>query len=112
MAQYMQNLAAMLGHETAVHLEAIKPVSTQLAAKIDHEYIPKVESHLALLRNGEGQGMLASRPRAQCVDYRRLGLRQGEPLGVVARGFAPKCLLSLLPHSGYSMVLSGCAPSI
>jgi len=56
LAQYMQNLATLLGHETAVHFDTIKPGSTRLAAKVDHEYIPKVESHLALVKNGEGAG--------------------------------------------------------
>lgn len=56
LAQYMRNLAMLLGHETAVHFTAIKPGSTQLAAKVDYEHIPKVENHLTLVRNGEGAG--------------------------------------------------------
>lgn len=56
LALYMQNLAALLGNETAVHFDKTKPGSTQLAAKIDHEYVPRVENHLAKVRSGEGPG--------------------------------------------------------
>lgn len=54
LAQYMQNLAAMLGHETAVHFQTLKPGSTQLVTMIDHEDVPKVASHLAQVKRGEG----------------------------------------------------------
>lgn len=54
LAQYMQNLAAMLGHETAVHFDKLEPGSTRLVTKIDHEDVPKVASHLAVVRRGEG----------------------------------------------------------
>jgi len=36
LAQYMQNLAAMLGHDAAVHFETLKPGSTQIVSRIDH----------------------------------------------------------------------------
>jgi len=54
LAQYMHNLAAMLGHQTAVHFETLKPGSTQLVTRIDHEDVPKVASHLAQVKRGEG----------------------------------------------------------
>lgn len=54
LAQYMQSLAAMLGHETAVHFEKLTPGSTQLVTKIDHEDVPKVATQLAAVRRGEG----------------------------------------------------------
>lgn len=54
LAQYMQNLATMLGHDAAVHFDRLKPGSTQLVTKIDHEDVPKVETHLALVKRGEG----------------------------------------------------------
>ncbi len=55
LAQYMQNLAAMLGHDAAVHFETLKPGSTQLVARIDHEDIPKVATDLVQLKRGEGR---------------------------------------------------------
>ena len=54
LAQYMQNLAAMLGHEAAVHFQALKPGSTQLVARVDHEDVPKVASNLAMVKRGDG----------------------------------------------------------
>lgn len=54
LAQYMQNLAVMLGHETAVHFDTLKPGSTQLVTKVDHEDAPKVATRLALVKRGEG----------------------------------------------------------
>ena len=54
LAQYMQNLAAMLGHDAAVHFDTLKPGSTQLVTRIDHEDVPKVASHLAQVKRGEG----------------------------------------------------------
>ena len=54
LAQYMQNLATMLGHENAVHFQTLKPGSTQLVTTIDHEYVPKVANHLAQVKRGEG----------------------------------------------------------
>lgn len=56
LAQYMQTLAALLGNESAVHFDQVKSGSTQLAARVDHEYVPKVEQHLARVRAGEGPG--------------------------------------------------------
>ncbi|WP_158644580.1 hypothetical protein [Paracoccus jeotgali] len=54
LAQYMQNLAAVLGHTTAVHFETLKPGSTQLVTRVDYEEVPKVEAHLAQVKRGEG----------------------------------------------------------
>ena len=54
LAQYMQNLAAVLGHETAVHFQALQAGSTQLVTSIDHEDAPKVAAHLAEVKRGEG----------------------------------------------------------
>lgn len=54
LAQYMQNLAGLLGHETAVHFQMLKPGSTQLVTMVDHEDVPKVSQHLELVKRGEG----------------------------------------------------------
>lgn len=54
LAQYMQNLAAMLGHDAAVHFDTLKPGSTQLVTKVDHEDVPKVAAHIAQVKRGEG----------------------------------------------------------
>jgi len=54
LARYMQHLAAMLGHDAAVHFERLKPGSTQLVTRIDHEDVPKVADHLAQVKRGEG----------------------------------------------------------
>lgn len=54
LAQYMQSLAALLGHESAVHFDGLRPGSTCLATKIDYEDVPKVEKRLKLVKRGEG----------------------------------------------------------
>lgn len=54
LAQYMQNLAAMMGHDASVHFDKLKPGSTQLVTRIDLEDEPKVSTHLAQLKRGEG----------------------------------------------------------
>jgi len=54
LARYMQNLAAMLGHQNAVHFHKLKLGSTHIVTKIDHEDVPKVASHLSKMREGEG----------------------------------------------------------
>lgn len=53
LAQYMQNLAALLGPDSAVHFDTLKAGSTQIVTKIDHENVPKVANHLALVKRGE-----------------------------------------------------------
>lgn len=54
LAEYMQHLAAILGHQSGVHFDAVLPGSTQLAAKIDYEYQPKVRTAVAALKQGDG----------------------------------------------------------
>jgi len=53
LAQYMRNLAALLGHDTAVHFETLKLGSTQLVTRVDHEDAPKVAAHIAQIKAGE-----------------------------------------------------------
>lgn len=54
LAEYMGNLAAMLGHEAGVHFDKLKTGSTKLVTRIDHEGVPKVRKHLELVKQGEG----------------------------------------------------------
>lgn len=54
LAKYMQNLAILLGNETAVHFGELKTGSTQLVTNVDHESIPKVKLRLAQVKRGEG----------------------------------------------------------
>lgn len=54
LAEYMQNFAAILGHDGGVHFAGLKPGSTQLVSQIDHEQVPKVGAALAALLRGEG----------------------------------------------------------
>lgn len=54
LAQYMQNLAALFGHENAVHFKDLREGSTQVVTRIDHEDVPKVADNLARVKRGEG----------------------------------------------------------
>ena len=53
LAEYMQRLAKLLGHEDSVHFESVKPGSTQLAVRIEHEQVPKVSERLETIVQGE-----------------------------------------------------------
>lgn len=55
LAKYMENLAALLGHEAGVHFHALRPGSTQIVSRVNFEDEPKVAAHLALIERGEGQ---------------------------------------------------------
>lgn len=54
LAEYMQSMAAMLGHEGGVHFDTLAPGSTQLVSRVDHEQVPKVGATLDALARGEG----------------------------------------------------------
>lgn len=54
LAQYMQSLAALLGHDASVHFERLLPGSTKLVTRIEHEDVPKVEMRISRVRAGEG----------------------------------------------------------
>jgi hypothetical protein len=54
LALYMQQLAMLLGHESAVHFEALRPGSTRLVSRVDREDVPKVASRLDRVRRGDG----------------------------------------------------------
>jgi len=53
LAEYMQRFAVVLGHKDAVHFEQVKDGSTQLAARVDREHVPKVRYQLALIERGD-----------------------------------------------------------
>lgn len=53
LADYMQNFAVMLAQESGVHFQELKPGSTQLVSRIDHEQVPKVQANLKALKTGE-----------------------------------------------------------
>ena len=53
LAEYMQRFAKLLGHEGSVHFERVVAGSTQLAARVDHEQVPKVADHLERIAQGE-----------------------------------------------------------
>ena len=52
LADYMADFAALLGKENAVHFAGLKPGSTQIAARVEFEDLPKVRSRLHDIRRG------------------------------------------------------------
>lgn len=54
LAEYMADLAMLLGEKGSVHFVRLKPGSTQLVHRVDREAVPKVEERLSLVRNGNG----------------------------------------------------------
>ena len=54
LAEYMADLAVILGERPAVHFVGIEPGSTILVHKVDAEAVPKVRTRVDLVRRGEG----------------------------------------------------------
>ena len=54
LAEYMADLAMLLGEKASVHFVRLDPGSTQLVHRIDHEAVPKVEERLRRVRTGSG----------------------------------------------------------
>lgn len=54
LAEYMAELASLLGHEKSVHFVRLDPGSVALIHRIDAEDRPKVNARLEALRQGEG----------------------------------------------------------
>jgi hypothetical protein len=50
LAEYMRELANLLGERDAVHFLKLEPGSTVLVHKVDHEAIPKVRARIASVR--------------------------------------------------------------
>lgn len=54
LAEYMRELAQILGETSQVHFQRIAKGSAILKYKIEHEAVPKVRNRIALVRQGEG----------------------------------------------------------
>ena len=54
LAEYMADLAMLLGEKESVHFVRIADGSTQLVHRVDHEAFPKVEERLRLVKSGTG----------------------------------------------------------
>jgi hypothetical protein len=56
LAEYIAQLAAILGEEKAVHFVKLKPGSTQVIHRIEREAVPKVRERTSAVRRGAGPG--------------------------------------------------------
>lgn len=56
LAQYMSELAALLGERNAVHFRKLTKSSTNLHARIDREAAPKVRDRVVAVRAGDASG--------------------------------------------------------
>ena len=52
LAEYMSDFAALLGRENAVHFAGLESGSTQIAAIVEPEDLPKVNAKLGAIRHG------------------------------------------------------------
>lgn len=81
LAEYMRDLAMLLGEPKAVHFVKVKKGSTILIHKIEREAIPKVEDRVASVKSGEGP------PDAQQAERNiNRKLRDDNASGVLTRG--------------------------
>jgi hypothetical protein len=68
LAQYMAELATLLGEQNAVHFKRVTKGSTVLNARVDREATPKVRDRVAAVRAGDG----GSEPRRAFNTLNRL----------------------------------------
>ena len=54
LAEYMQDLAALLGERARVHFDELVPGSTGIVHSVDAEAVPKVERRVADIESGSG----------------------------------------------------------
>src|SRR6202142_3266166 len=54
LAEYMADLAAILGERAAVHFVGLEASSTVLVHKVETEAVPKVQERVALAKRGDG----------------------------------------------------------
>jgi hypothetical protein len=91
LAQYMAELATLLGEQNAVHFKRVTKGSTVLNARVDREATPKVRDRVAAVRAGDG----GSEPRRAFNTLNRL-LRDDNAIGVL-RDTAPRGIIVRFP---------------
>ena len=81
LAEYLIELAEILGEPKSVHLVGIEPGSTTLVHEIEHEAIPKVQTRVQAVRLGEG-------PRDAHEAYKKVNryLREDNARAVFRKG--------------------------
>jgi hypothetical protein len=91
LAQYMAELADLLGERTAVHFQKLTKGSTILNARIDREAAPKVRDRVFLVRSGDA-------PAEPMRAYNALNklLRDDNAVGVL-RDAAPRGIIIRFP---------------
>ena len=91
LAQYMAELADLLGERTAVHFQKLTKGSTVLNARIDREAAPKVRDRVSLVRSGDA-------PAEPMRAYNALNklLRDDNAVGVL-RDAAPRGIIVRFP---------------
>src|SRR6266446_6603263 len=87
LAEYIAELATVLGETNAVHLVALEPGSTVLAYHIEHEAIPKVRDRTGAVRRRDA-------PRDALDSYRNLNkmLREDNGRAVLRERRGPSIL--------------------
>jgi hypothetical protein len=89
LAQYMAELAVLLGEKSAVHFRRLTTGSTILNAKVDREAVPKVRDRVATVRarDGDGEPMRAFNSLNKLLrDDNAVGLlRDDAPSAIIVR---------------------------
>ena len=79
LAEYMAELATLLGEPTQVHFVALEPGSTVLAYAVEYEAVPKVEDRLRRVR----QGADATPEAAEAFKHINKKLREDNGVGLI-----------------------------
>jgi hypothetical protein len=89
LAQYMAELATLLGERDAVHFRRVTRGSTVLSVKVDREAVPKIRDRVATVRAGDaaGETLRAFNTLNKFLrdDNAIAVLRDNEPRGIVVR---------------------------
>lgn len=80
LAEYMSNLAEVLGEKSSVHFERVEPGSTVLVSRVEKEAVPKVNARANAVRRGDA-------PRDALRAYRTINkmLRSDDGVGYLAK---------------------------
>ena len=115
LAQYMGELAALLGEKNAVHFSRLTEGSTILNANVDREAAPKVRERIAGLHRGEAGGdtLRAFKALNKLLrDDNAIGsLQSDEPQGISlafrGRELAEEAFTSINQHGSIDGIITG-----
>ena len=78
LAEYMREIAVLLGEPKSVHFDRLEKGSLALVSKVEHEALPKVEDRVTKAKRGEGP-----REAREAIKVINRKLREDNGIGVL-----------------------------